>query len=95
MGDLPIVRLELQHMQHSICVMITEHMAKLDREAQAAVKSAVESFDYSGEVKRIAHDAIRRALKDAIERQFYSDTEPYKAIRTLADKMVSKALKAK
>jgi hypothetical protein len=94
MNELPVVRLELQHMQHSICMMINEHMMKLDSEAQAAVKAAVASFDYSGEVRKITHEAIRDALKRAIELQFRYDSQPYQAIKTLAEQMVKKALKA-
>lgn len=93
MNELPIVRLELTRMQHSICMMVSAHMMKLDKEAQAAVKAAVESFDYGGEVRRIAHDAIRSAIKHAVEEQFRYDGAPYKAIQEVARKMVEAAVK--
>lgn len=94
MSDLPIVRLEIQHMQHSISMMISEHLGKLDCEAQAAVKAAVENFDYAGEVHKIAHDIIRESIKRSVEELFQRDSAPRQMIQRIAETLVRGALES-
>lgn len=89
--EFPIVRITLQGMEHSITHAMQEHFVQMDKQCAAAVKAAVESFDYPGEVRRMAYDLIQRAIKNALEKEIsYGPT--YKEIEEVARQIVRKKI---
>src|SRR5690242_10711855 len=61
--SIPVVRLEIEYMKHSILQAFTEYSAKVD----ADVREAVERFCAPGNVKVIINKAVEQTLKHAIE----------------------------
>ena len=62
---VPVVRLEVEYMKHSILHAFAEHSAKIDTD----VRAAVERFCTVENVRAIVGDAVDRALKAAIEEE--------------------------
>lgn len=94
MTGIPVIRIELEGMKLAIVTAYTKHMAEIDNDVQAAIKAAVDNFDIRAEVKRIAGDCIREALKRAIEDQFRRhDGAGYQAIEQVATTLAQNAIK--
>jgi len=85
--SIPIVRLEVEYMKHSILHAFTEYSAQVD----ADVKAAVEKFCSGENVSRIIHAAVETSLKAAINEQIESFYR-YGAGREVIKQAVSKAL---
>jgi hypothetical protein len=89
MDSIPIVRLTLDHMKHTIVHAMTEYTVKLDGTIKAAIESAVDNFDYEREIGALAEgilrDGIRQAIKAAVNQAIvYNDDfqkEIEKAVR--------------
>jgi stress-induced morphogen len=91
--EFPVVRITLQGMEQTVNHAMSGHLAKMDSDCQKAVKAAVESFDYAGEVRAMAQQMIRDAIKRALEKEIlYGQT--YTAIEKVAQEMIRKQVKA-
>lgn len=65
MNTVPILKLELQRMSETLCIMLSEHTAMLDEQLQQAVKN----FCTEGQLERVITDTANRVLHDAIARE--------------------------
>lgn len=87
--EFPLVKITMQGMEHSIVHAMHEHFAQMDDACAKAVKAAVESFDYPGEVRRMAHQMIQEAIKRALEKEIlYGPT--YEKVEEVAREIVRK-----
>lgn len=85
MGQIPIIRLELESMKHSIYAAFSEHAASMDLD----IKASVEAFCTPGNPKGIIKDQVDRVLKAAIEdeiKSFYAYGDGRKIIREAVQK---------
>lgn len=92
MSEFPVVRITLQGMEQTVCHAMTQYLVEMDADVQQAVSDAVMAFDYRGEVQRMATDAIRNAIKRAIESEF-SYGNAYKAIERIAQQVAADAVR--
>lgn len=63
--NIPIIRLEVEGMKHSISAALLEHQAKMD----ADVIAAVEAYCQPENISYIIHEASRTALDNAIREE--------------------------
>lgn len=75
-GNFPIVRLELQRMQHSIMACLLPALEAEKETIEALVAEEVKRFDFAAECRSVIraqlHNQIGEAIKSAVERVFYS-----------------------
>jgi hypothetical protein len=68
--NLPIIKLEVQSMAHTMKTMLTQHAAQVDADLQ----QAVESYCAEGNIARVVREEARRqldmALKEEVRRFF-------------------------
>lgn len=78
--SIPIIRLHVEGMKHSIITALTEYQAQMDED----VKKAVESYCTEENVSRVVREAaaaeIDKAIKDEIH-HFFSYGEGRKIVR--------------
>jgi 16S rRNA G966 N2-methylase RsmD len=89
--EFPLVRITLQGMEHSIIHAMQDHFVKMDEACSKAVREAIASFDYEGEVRRMAHQLIKDGIKSALEREVLYGP-PYEKIKEVARVLMRKAL---
>jgi hypothetical protein len=65
MNNIPIIRLEVEGMRHTISTALLEHQAQMDTD----VRNAVETYCQPDNISRIIHDAARDALNTAIREE--------------------------
>ena len=90
--NMPIIKIELESMKHTVCHAMTEHLSEMDEGIQEAVKVAVDNFDYRGEISRIANAQIKQALEEAIRRHFQYGGDGYEEINKVATSLIEKRL---
>lgn len=72
--NIPIVRLELEHMKFGIVQALNKHVLNIDAEVQKAIDEFATEQNLSAIVRNITHQEIRAAVNDEIQRFFrYSD----------------------
>lgn len=65
MNTIPVIRLEVEHMKHSIVAALSEYTAQIDED----LKNAVDAFCRPENLKRIIEETVNKELKIEIERQ--------------------------
>ena len=63
--DIPIVRLEIQRMKHTICTALAEHSAKMDSDIQ----KAIEDFCTEENIDRVIREATYKILDCTIREE--------------------------
>ena len=72
---LPMVRIEIDSMKHSILKAITDTNSSFTKDLEPAIERAIQSYDWEGKIKLEVHDAIAKAVA-----RFYSYGSGYDAI---------------
>jgi hypothetical protein len=65
MNGIPVIKIELEHMKHSILHAFSQHVADTD----SMVKSAVEKFCTPENLQRILDNQVEAVLKAAIQEE--------------------------
>jgi len=60
--NLPIIKLEIQGMRHTIATALSQHSAAMD----ADVQREIEAFCSEGSITRIIQDIVRREVTAAV-----------------------------
>lgn len=68
MEPLPIVRLEVEYMKHTILHAFTQHQMQLDQ----SVRAAVEKFCEPNHINCIVANAVDRTMRDVIAKEVES-----------------------
>lgn len=63
MNNLPIIRLELEQMKYQILHAFGAHQHELSAQVTQELEKAINSFDYSATVSRIAHEIIKEQIE--------------------------------
>ena len=66
--NMPIIRLTVQGMEHSIQIALSEHSVQMDKDIQAAVKE----FCEPGNITKIISKEVNFRLNDAIQKRVES-----------------------
>jgi len=91
--NMPIVRLEVEHMKHSIQMACTEYIAKMDADIQAAVERVCTPEHISDVVCRAAKETIDKAVDEEV-RSFYRYGAGREAVRkAVVDTLTEKETK--
>ena len=64
MNELPIIRLELEHMKQTMMTALVNYNAEITDYVDAALQDAIESFPFRETVKNIAHESIQKMLSN-------------------------------
>jgi hypothetical protein len=86
--SMPVIRLELETMRHSICAAFSDYVTKLDEDVQAAV----EAFCTPSNLKAIIETQVRQTLTAAIQdeiKAFYSCGDGRKAVKEAIQRRLS------
>jgi|SRR6185437_14008987 len=78
--NIPIIRLEIQGMQHTVMTALTQYAAKMDADIQAAVSEAITEEKVIALIKKTADEEINRCIANEI-REFYSRGAGMQAVR--------------
>lgn len=62
-NTVPIIRLEVEGMKHTVQMMLSKYAAELDKE----VFDAVEKFCTSSNIERVINECTEKSIKQAIE----------------------------
>lgn len=76
--NVPIIRLEVEHMKYSIRTALLEHKAKMDADIQTALDAYCNSDNLSRIINETVVSCINEAVKEEI-RSMFSDSEPGRA----------------
>lgn len=81
MNTIPIIRLELERMQHAVHAMLTEHTAMLDEQVRLAVDAALTPENVGRVIKQRVDECIASAVSEEIRHAFSPFGAGRKAIR--------------
>ena len=73
--NVPIIRLEVERMKHSILTALSEHSAQLDESIQAAVEAYCTPENINAVVRKTAMEALDAAVKEEV-RNFFQWSKP-------------------
>lgn len=76
----PIIRFEVQAMQHTVMIALSEYAARMDSDIQMALKEALTPEKVFTTIKKAADEEIKRAIESEI-RAFYSHGVGLQVIR--------------
>lgn len=65
MSNVPVIKIEIERMKHTMLTMLSEHSAQLD----ADMRAAVESYCSEGNIQRVINQAAREAMDAAIKEE--------------------------
>lgn len=85
---MPIIRLEVDHMRHSMLVALSEYQVRLDSD----LKAAVEAYCTPENLSRILDDAVKKTLDRVIKEQtehYFLYGDGRKAINEVVEKKLS------
>ena len=63
--NIPIIRLEVEHMKHTMCAALSEHAALMD----SSVKSAIDAYCTEDNLNSVVSIAVREALNSAVKEE--------------------------
>jgi len=93
MSGFPIVRIELERMQHSIMVALGQALEAEKQTIETLLEKELKDFDFRSLVRQTVHQELRAALNDAIKnsvsRVFFSDDVRREMDRLLLHEMQS------
>ena len=88
--SIPIIRLEVQSMKHSIMVALTEHQAQMDEDIQKAVEAYCTDENISRVVRAAATAEMEQAIKEEVG-AFFKYGDGRKAVRAaVRDGLINK-----
>lgn len=88
--NVPIIRLEIEGMKQTIMHSMTQYMAQMDADIQAAVERACRPEVITALIEETARREIGKAVTDSVE-AFYRYGEGHAAIRDLVMTAMTKA----
>ena len=88
--EMPMIRLELDHMKQTIVASLAAHSQELSEYTEREIERAIQSFDFSTHVRSWVHGAISQALKN-----YFSYGEGWKTIQATVTDALDKALLGK
>jgi len=75
MNTIPVIRLEVERMKHSILAALTTHAAAMDTSVQAAIEAYCTPENINAVVRKAAMDALDAAVKEEV-RSFFEWSKP-------------------
>lgn len=72
MTQFPIVRLEIDHMKHSIMVALGPYFKDLGENADKALDDALRRFDFDAVVDDCIGQIVRESVKDALKKAVWA-----------------------
>ena len=79
--NIPIIKLEIQGMRHTVCTALTQHTAVLDENIQKAVEEFCRPESLDALVRKIALQEINSAVSEEIQNFFRWSGNGRKAIK--------------
>jgi t-SNARE complex subunit (syntaxin) len=89
MMNLPVIRIEVERMRHSITTLLTEYQAQMDSYVRDAVDKFCEEDNLRAIIGASVNTELRRAIDDEIK-TFYTDGEGRKVIREVVENVFSR-----
>ena len=88
--NVPIIRLEVDRMKHSIFTALTEHTALMDSSVQKAVEAYCTEENIDAVVRKAAMDALDAAVKEEVRDFFGYSRNGRLAVREAVEKFLNK-----
>ncbi|MBM5575853.1 hypothetical protein [Deefgea sp. CFH1-16] len=85
MSAMPLIRLEVEGMKHTICVALQQHLLQMDEQ----IKASVDAICQPDHIAKIIEETASREIKTAIEsevRNFYNYGKGREAIKEAVNK---------
>ena len=73
MMDFPKIKIEVENMRYQIVHMFSQHNDEIEKIVDEQLKAAIKEYPFEKDIKVMAHDVIREALKRSIEKFFWSE----------------------
>lgn len=83
--NIPLIRLEVEGMQHSISVALAEHQLQMDADVQQAIKEYCNPENIRNVIMRASSLAINNAITQEVEK-FFSYGNGRRAIAAAVEK---------
>lgn len=64
MESMPIIKLEIQEMQHQILHYFTLYQEEVSKAVREEIEKVIKNFDYEGAVREAANDVITGAIRN-------------------------------
>lgn len=91
MDGMPIIKLEIQGMKHTVMVALSEHHARISEEVQHALEQACSESNIRTIVALQVNAEVRKVMKEEIH-YYFSIGEGRDAIREMARQRLSAAI---
>ncbi len=85
MNNIPIIRLEIEGMKHTVHQCLSEYAARMDSDVQAAIDEALTPENIRAIIRAAASREIKDAIESEIHRFFTYDPTGAKFIRDAVD----------
>ena len=89
MTNMPVIRLELEHMKHTMLAALSQHTSEINKMAEAQIEKAIKEFDWAAETTQIVHEALRKAVSS-----YFAYGEGYNFITGSVNEAFDKMFKA-
>ena len=89
MNNIPIIKLEVERMKHTILTCLSDYQLRMD----ASIKAEIERVCESGELKRLIAEAVQDGIMTGVKKEiedFYKWGKGAEAIRESVKKGLSK-----
>lgn len=87
----PTISLDLTGMRHHVKMMLSEHITRIQSEAEQAIDNAIDSFDFQSVVDEVIHEELEKALRAALPSIFAAAFE-LSGVRSIVNEAVKKSL---
>lgn len=88
--NVPIIRLEVERMKHSIFTALTEHAALMDSSVQKAVEAYCTEENIDAVVRKAAIEALDAAVKEEVRNFFWYSGNGRLAVREAVEQFLDK-----
>jgi len=58
MSELPLIRIEIQEMKHTITSHLNTYHKQVSEAVEKEIETAIEEYDFVGEVQKIVHNVM-------------------------------------
>lgn len=86
--NVPLIRLEVEHMKHSMVHACSVYLAKMDAQIQDAVEKACTVENITRIVETAADEAISKAIREEID-SYFRFGDGRRAIKEVVEKQLS------
>lgn len=94
MNNIPVIRVQLEGLRHSVQHAFSEEMLQYDEYVQKALEEALEPNKIAREITRLAELEVQHALKKAVE-DYFKFGDGWVFIKEEASEMLNRSFESR